>query len=182
MCVILFMVLLPDPPQPQTRILGSGGPKFSNSRSVSAVGTLAGALQARLGLLNYWVPLPLVRLVHPRHPCLLRPLSAFFAFLTFDGVAWPLEWIIIPIRNRESKQPHYLQKYQPFTGKRDKAKVPPKITPRLAQLARAPDCRLETLGCRQPSGGPRFKSGSADHYLINSSSGIWIAGILNGNE
>ena len=43
MCVILFMVLLPDPPQPQTRILGSGGPKFSNSRSVSAVGTLAGA-------------------------------------------------------------------------------------------------------------------------------------------
>ena len=34
--------------------------------------------------------------------------------------------------------------------------------PRLAQLARAPDCRLETHGCRQPSGGPRFKSGSAD--------------------
>lgn len=37
--------------------------------------------------------------------------------------------------------------------------------PRLAQLARAPDCRLETLGCRQPSGGPRFKSGSADQHL-----------------
>ena len=40
------------------------------------------------------------------------------------------------------------------------------IQPRLAQLARAPDCRLETLGCRQPSGGPRFKSGSADHNLV----------------
>ena len=37
--------------------------------------------------------------------------------------------------------------------------------PRLAQLARAPDCRLETLGCGQPSGGPRFKSGSADHHV-----------------
>ena len=36
--------------------------------------------------------------------------------------------------------------------------------PRLAQLARAPDCRLETLGCGQPSGGPRFKSGSADQH------------------
>jgi len=33
-------------------------------------------------------------------------------------------------------------------------------------LARAPDCRLETHGCRQPSGGPRFKSGSADHNII----------------
>ena len=38
--------------------------------------------------------------------------------------------------------------------------------PHLAQLARAPDCRLETLGCVQPSGGPRFKSGSADHNII----------------
>ena len=37
--------------------------------------------------------------------------------------------------------------------------------PRLAQLARAPDCRLETLGCGQPSGGPRFKSGSADQHV-----------------
>ena len=36
---------------------------------------------------------------------------------------------------------------------------------RLAQLARAPDCRLETLGCGQPSGGPRFKSGSADQHV-----------------
>ena len=40
------------------------------------------------------------------------------------------------------------------------------FVPRLAQLARAPDCRLETHGCRQPSGGPRFKSGSADQKII----------------
>ncbi len=26
--------------------------------------------------------------------------------------------------------------------------------------------RLETLGCGQPSGGPRFKSGSADQYSL----------------
>ena len=51
----------------------------------------------------------------------------------------------------------------PFSGKRHKAKASAKHAPRLAQLARAPDCRLETHGCRQPSGGPRFKSGSADH-------------------
>ena len=41
--------------------------------------------------------------------------------------------------------------------------------PRLAQLARAPDCRLETLGCGQPSGGPRFKSGSADQHVTYGS-------------
>ena len=40
------------------------------------------------------------------------------------------------------------------------------FVPRLAQLARAPDCRLETHGCRQPSGGPRFKSGSAEQKII----------------
>ena len=54
----------------------------------------------------------------------------------------------------------------PFSGKRDKAKALRMHAPRLAQLARAPDCRLETHGCRQPSGGPRFKSGSADHNLV----------------
>lgn len=43
-----------------------------------------------------------------------------------------------------------------------KRRSPEQTVPRLAQLARAPDCRLETHGCRQPSGGPRFKSGSAD--------------------
>jgi hypothetical protein len=43
------------------------------------------------------------------------------------------------------------------------------FVPRLAQLARAPDCRLETHGCRQPSGGPRFKSGSADQFSSTSS-------------
>ena len=42
---------------------------------------------------------------------------------------------------------------------------PEQSVPRLAQLARAPDCRLETHGCRQPSGGPRFKSGSADQNI-----------------
>ncbi|MEC9075741.1 MAG: hypothetical protein VYA94_02540 [Candidatus Thermoplasmatota archaeon] len=31
------MVLLPEPPQPQTRILGSGVPNDSSSLSVSAV-------------------------------------------------------------------------------------------------------------------------------------------------
>ena len=44
MCVILFIVLFPEPPHPHTSIRGSGGPKFSNSLSVSAVGILAGAL------------------------------------------------------------------------------------------------------------------------------------------
>ena len=37
MCVMRFMVLLPEPPQPQTRILGSGVPNDSRSISVSAV-------------------------------------------------------------------------------------------------------------------------------------------------
>ena len=36
------------------------------------------------------------------------------------------------------------------------------ISRAFSSVARAPDCRLETQGCGQPSGGPRFKSGSAD--------------------
>ena len=56
--------------------------------------------------------------------------------------------------------------YARVSGKRDKEEVAPLVGPRLAQLARAPDCRLETLGCRQPSGGPRFKSGSADQTSL----------------
>ena len=56
--------------------------------------------------------------------------------------------------------------YSRVPGKRDKEEVAPLVGPRLAQLARAPDCRLETLGCRQPSGGPRFKSGSADQTSL----------------
>ena len=37
MCVILFIVLFPEPPQPQTSIRGSGGPNDSSCSSVSAV-------------------------------------------------------------------------------------------------------------------------------------------------
>ncbi|SVA92746.1 uncharacterized protein METZ01_LOCUS145600, partial [marine metagenome] len=40
MCVIRFIVLLPEPPQPQTRIRGSGVPKDSSSWSMRAVGIL----------------------------------------------------------------------------------------------------------------------------------------------
>ena len=49
-----------------------------------------------------------------------------------------------------------------------KRRSPEQTVPRLAQLARAPDCRLKTHGCRQPSGGPRFKSGSADHHTVRT--------------
>ena len=55
------------------------------------------------------------------------------------------------------------------------------FVPRLAQLARAPDCRLETHGCRQPSGGPRFKSGSADQKIIIHSVDGCIRSILGGS-
>ena len=69
----------------------------------------------------------------------------------------------------------------PFSGKQHKAKASGEHVPRLAQLARAPDCRLETHGCRQPSGGPRFKSGSADQKIIIHSVDGCIRSILGGS-
>ena len=72
-CVIRFIVLFPDPPQPQTNILGSGGPYSSNSLSVSAVGILLDDIP--------WLAEPTELIgtsaiyfspMHPRHYCLTK--------------------------------------------------------------------------------------------------------------
>ena len=90
MCVIRFIVLLPEPPQPQTRIRGSGVPKDSSSWSMRAVGILpsgiwsiadAGASTIRL------TP------VHPRHRC-LRSRSAFLGLLNLEGCGGATEAIM----------------------------------------------------------------------------------------
>ena len=79
----------------------------------------------------------------------------FLAFLMIEGGMTSARPIIARL---DASRSDY------FTGNGHKSPVAAR-QPRLAQLARAPDCRLETHGCGQPSGGPRFKSGSADQHV-----------------
>ena len=90
MWVIRFIVLLPEPPHPQTRIRGSGGPYDSSSRSVSAVGILPSGIWsiADAGASTiHRTP------VHPWHCCLLHEVR-FSAFLTVEGYCRPTGAII----------------------------------------------------------------------------------------
>ena len=90
MWVIRFIVLLPEPPQPQTRMRGSGGPKDSSSRSVRAVGILPSGIWS---IADAGASVIRLTPVHPRHRC-LRSRSAFLGLLNFEGSEGVIEAII----------------------------------------------------------------------------------------